>query len=231
MAALLPTASLSAIFRQQSTSLPLRFNSSSAILSRKPFSTSSSSSVSRLGHGTVTPDTLSSCPFQKLTKFPEPQTRRSSLTSSPSHYFNNSPYTSQTARSITVQARPPQSTQSPPANPPSKTQTPSSTQTSTPQSPKGLPLTNLPYFIRRTPSNQLPVYIVTKSGGTRQQTKIQKTEGDLEALRSDLARALGLESKSTKSPDVFINHTNGHIVVKVKHHPQSTISTCMERRK
>ncbi|KAL1857785.1 54S ribosomal protein img2, mitochondrial [Paecilomyces lecythidis] len=79
-----------------------------------------------------------------------------------------------------------------------------------------LQLTNLPYFVRRTPSNQLPVYLVTKAGGTKQQTKIQKTEGDLEALRSDLARALGLESGDSrnKSPDVTINRLNGHIIVK-----------------
>lgn len=82
-----------------------------------------------------------------------------------------------------------------------------------------LQLTNLPYFVRRTPSNQLPVYLVTKAGGTKQQTKIQKTEGDLEALRSDLSRALGLESgdsRGKKSPDVTINRLNGHIIVKVR---------------
>lgn len=80
-------------------------------------------------------------------------------------------------------------------------------------------MTNLPYFVRRTPSNQLPVYLVTKAGGTKQQTKIQKTEGDLEALRTDLSRALGLESgdsRGKKSPDVTINRLNGHIIVKVR---------------
>ena len=81
--------------------------------------------------------------------------------------------------------------------------------------PVNLQLTNLPYFIRRTASNQLPVYLVTKAGGTKQQTKIQKTEGDMDALRSDLAQYLGLESSGTKSPDVTINRLNGHIVVKV----------------
>ncbi|KAL2222893.1 putative mitochondrial large ribosomal subunit L49 [Thermoascus aurantiacus ATCC 26904] len=80
-----------------------------------------------------------------------------------------------------------------------------------------LQLTNLPYFVRRTPSNNLPVYLVTKAGGTKRQTKIQKTEGDLEALRTDLARALGLEpadGSGKKSPDVTINQLNGHIIVK-----------------
>lgn len=77
-----------------------------------------------------------------------------------------------------------------------------------------LQLTNLPYFVRRTPSNKLPVYLETKAGGTKRLTKIQKTEGDLEALKSDLAKALNLETGS-KKPEVTINSTTGHIIVKV----------------
>lgn len=75
-----------------------------------------------------------------------------------------------------------------------------------------LSLTNLPYFVRRTGSNQLPVYLVTKAGGTKQLTKIQKTEGDLDAFRNDLAISLGID---TRSPDVSINRLTGHIIVKV----------------
>ncbi|KAE8557252.1 hypothetical protein EYB25_001958 [Talaromyces marneffei] len=86
---------------------------------------------------------------------------------------------------------------------------PSSTQTQT----APLQLTNLPYFVRRTPSNKLPVYLETKAGGTKRLTKIQKTEGDLEALKSDLAKALNLETGS-KKPEVTINSTTGHIIVK-----------------
>ncbi|PKX92156.1 mitochondrial 54S ribosomal protein mL49 [Aspergillus novofumigatus IBT 16806] len=96
-------------------------------------------------------------------------------------------------------------------------ETPPATTGAVPPPGANLQLTNLPYFIRRTASNQLPVYLVTKAGGTKQQTKIQKTEGDLEALRSDLARYLGLESgdpRAPKSPDVTINRLNGHIIVK-----------------
>ena len=77
-----------------------------------------------------------------------------------------------------------------------------------------LQLTNLPYFVRRTPSNKLPVYLETKAGGTKRLTKIQKTEGDLEALKSDLAKALNLETSSKKA-EVTINSTTGHIIVKV----------------
>ncbi|EAW09712.1 mitochondrial 54S ribosomal protein mL49 [Aspergillus clavatus NRRL 1] len=103
-------------------------------------------------------------------------------------------------------------------------ETPTSTGAVPPPGAK-LQLTNLPYFIRRTASNQLPVYLVTKAGGTKQQTKIQKTEGDLDALRSDLARYLGLESsdpRAPKSPDVTINRLNGHIVVKGWRKPEIT---------
>ncbi|KAJ5493126.1 Phosphopantothenoylcysteine decarboxylase [Penicillium diatomitis] len=74
-----------------------------------------------------------------------------------------------------------------------------------------LSLTNLPYFVRRTGSNQLPVYLVTKAGGTKQLTKIQKTEGDLDAFRNDLAISLGIDTRST---DVSVNRLTGHIIVK-----------------
>ncbi|KAJ5235205.1 uncharacterized protein N7469_004373 [Penicillium citrinum] len=74
-----------------------------------------------------------------------------------------------------------------------------------------LQLNNLPYFVRRTGSNQLPVYLVTKAGGTKQLTKIQKTEGDLDTLRTDLAYTLGVDPRS---PDVSINRLTGHIIVK-----------------
>jgi hypothetical protein len=60
----------------------------------------------------------------------------------------------------------------------------------------------------------LPVYLETKAGGTKRLTKIQKTEGDLEALKSDLGKALNLETGS-KKPEVTINSTTGHIIVKV----------------
>ncbi|RDW86584.1 mitochondrial 54S ribosomal protein mL49 [Aspergillus mulundensis] len=89
--------------------------------------------------------------------------------------------------------------------------------TTPPPAAANLSLTNLPYFVRRTPSNQLPIYLVTKAGGTKQQTKIQKTEGDLDAFRRDLALYLGLESaerNAAKSSDITINRLTGHIIVK-----------------
>ncbi|KZZ86756.1 Ribosomal protein L49/IMG2 [Ascosphaera apis ARSEF 7405] len=81
----------------------------------------------------------------------------------------------------------------------------------------GLPLTNLPYFVRRTASNQLPVYTDTKAGGTLQQTKVQKIEGNVEALKEQLACELGIEPKSG---DIAVNHLTGHVVVKGWRRPQ-----------
>jgi large subunit ribosomal protein L49 len=60
---------------------------------------------------------------------------------------------------------------------------------------------------------------VTKAGGTKQQTKIQKTEGDVDALRKDLEQYLGLEADSRdgkKSRDITINRLNGNVIVKVR---------------
>ncbi|CAG8180807.1 unnamed protein product [Penicillium salamii] len=79
-----------------------------------------------------------------------------------------------------------------------------------------LQLTNLPYFVRRTASNQLPVYVDTKAGGNKQLTKVQKTEGDLDALRNDLAIALGVtDVRGKPNPDVTLNRLTGHIIIKV----------------
>lgn len=59
------------------------------------------------------------------------------------------------------------------------------------------------------------MYLETKAGGTKRLTKIQKTEGDLEVLKSDLARALNLKGDSKKNSEITINQLNGHIIVKV----------------
>lgn len=80
-------------------------------------------------------------------------------------------------------------------------------------------LTNLPYFVRRTASNQLPVYVDVKAGGTKQLTKIQKTEGDLDALRNDLALALGVSDGNKANSEVTLNRLTGHIIVKVSFTP------------
>ncbi|KAJ2722958.1 mitochondrial large ribosomal subunit [Coemansia sp. Benny D115] len=51
-------------------------------------------------------------------------------------------------------------------------------------------LVQYPYFIRRTRFHSLPVYRKVKNGGTRKLIIIRRIEGDIEALRTDLAEAL-----------------------------------------
>lgn len=81
------------------------------------------------------------------------------------------------------------------------------------QRTSALPLRNLPYFVRRTPSNQLPVYTATQTGGTRQQTKVQKTEGDLNVMREHMAKALGIDGLN----DVSISRgVDGQIYIVVE---------------
>lgn len=90
-----------------------------------------------------------------------------------------------------------------------------------------LQLTNLPYFVRRTASNQLPVYVDTKAGGNKQLTKVQKTEGDLDALRNDLAIALNVsEVRGKPGPEVTLNRLTGHIIVKVRSELCDDIISC-----
>lgn len=67
-----------------------------------------------------------------------------------------------------------------------------------------------PYNIIRTPSNNLPIYLLAKRGGNLKQTRLRKIEGDVGALRSDLQQALGLEEK-----ECVINRVTSHIVIKV----------------
>ncbi|KAL1885156.1 54S ribosomal protein img2, mitochondrial [Paecilomyces lecythidis] len=189
MASLLPSSSLSSAIRRQSSSLSLNLTSTQIAVSTRRFSTIPIS----ISHSGQTQS-------QNLLQSPSrPSFSRTALPIQQSRTF----LAKLTRRSPATAERHSSPAPTTPVNPQTQAQAPP------------LQLTNLPYFVRRTPSNQLPVYLVTKAGGTKQQTKIQKTEGDLEALRSDLARALGLESgDSRKSPDVTINRLNGHIIVK-----------------
>lgn len=68
----------------------------------------------------------------------------------------------------------------------------------------------LPYHIHRTASQQLPVYHLAKRGGNLHQTKVRKIDGDINALRNDLQRALGL-----KEEHIVINQLTRHVIIKV----------------
>lgn len=66
------------------------------------------------------------------------------------------------------------------------------------------------YTVRRTPSNELPIYHLSKNGGNKKLTKIRKIEGDRLALRDELRTALQLSDK-----ECSVNHLTGHILLKV----------------
>lgn len=68
---------------------------------------------------------------------------------------------------------------------------------------------NLPYYVTRTPSNELPVYHFAKGGGNKPLTKVRRIDGDLEALRDALQQHLQL-----KWDDCAINSLTKHVVVK-----------------
>ena len=66
------------------------------------------------------------------------------------------------------------------------------------------------YHVGRTPSNQLPIYLLAKRGGNLQQTRIKKIQGDIAELRKQLRQSLMVDEK-----DIKINQLTGHIVIKV----------------
>lgn len=242
MASFLPVSSAA---RTQSTTMLLRLNTCSSIASTRTTCSSFSTlcSPSRLTRSRKLPCNSDSIlynpslldegqPKKKKKKKKEGKQEIFELTHAPhleslvqlfTHSNNtHSIFPTQQSRSFLVQLRRQTQAQIPKESSP----TPS-------PAAANLQLTNLPYFIRRTPSNQLPVYLVTKAGGTKQQTKIQKTEGDMDALRSDLALYLGFESgdpRAPSSPDVSINRLNGHITVKVgSGGPRTQLSSYMRK--
>ncbi|PNS21424.1 hypothetical protein CAC42_1203 [Sphaceloma murrayae] len=74
---------------------------------------------------------------------------------------------------------------------------------------------NLPYFVTRTPSNELPVYQYHKSGGNKKLTRIRKIDGNLEALRNEVQEYLQL-----KKEDCVINPLTQQVIVKGHVKPQ-----------
>lgn len=78
------------------------------------------------------------------------------------------------------------------------------------KAPSELTSPQLPYYVYRTASQQLPVYQMAKRGGNLHQTRIRKINGDVKKLRDDIQKALEL-----KEGNIAINSTTGHITIKV----------------
>ncbi|KAJ1667907.1 mitochondrial 54S ribosomal protein img2 [Coemansia sp. RSA 2052] len=71
----------------------------------------------------------------------------------------------------------------------------------------GPQLVTYPYFVHRTRFQSLPVYTDVKNGKTRKLTTVRRIEGDLEALRADMAKALSDSS-------IQIKRTSQQLVIK-----------------
>lgn len=69
----------------------------------------------------------------------------------------------------------------------------------------------LAYHVFRTPSQELPVYHCTKSGGNRLQTRIRKIQGNVYRLRDEI-----IESLDIKREDAVVNSLNQDIILKVR---------------
>jgi len=74
---------------------------------------------------------------------------------------------------------------------------------------------NLPYFVTRTPSNELPIYTLTKRGGNLLQTRVKKIDGNVDILRDALQAVLRVPEN-----ECVINRTTGHVVIKGFHKPR-----------
>jgi large subunit ribosomal protein L49 len=68
----------------------------------------------------------------------------------------------------------------------------------------------LPYYVGRNSMNNMSVYERRGRGGNLKKTLLKKGEGNLQALRFDVAAALGLTEKEVK-----VNTVTNHIEIKV----------------
>ena len=89
---------------------------------------------------------------------------------------------------------------------------PGSAAETAPSPPEGSakPPRTLPYFVGRNQLNNLAIYHRT-SAGTKKLTLVKKGEGNLAALKQDVATALGLPEGS-----VTVNNVTRHIRIKVR---------------
>ena len=73
---------------------------------------------------------------------------------------------------------------------------------------------NLPYYVTRTPSHELPIYHLRKRGGNLRQTRVKKISGSIDALRDALQAALAVPET-----ECVINRVTNHVVIKGFHKP------------
>ncbi|KAK9779571.1 putative Large ribosomal subunit protein mL49 [Seiridium cardinale] len=71
------------------------------------------------------------------------------------------------------------------------------------------PAPKLPYYVGRNSLNNIAVYERRDRGGNLRKTLLKKGEGNLQALRYDIAEALGLTEK-----EVRVNNVTNHIEIK-----------------
>ncbi|KAJ4289917.1 54S ribosomal protein img2, mitochondrial [Collariella sp. IMI 366227] len=86
-----------------------------------------------------------------------------------------------------------------------------------PAAPEPAARPDVPFFIGRTPSCELPVYHFRKAGGNKKLTVVKGIEGDRAALKQALAAALRMDADA-----VAVNNLTGH--VKVAGHKKEEIN-------
>ncbi|KAJ9628888.1 54S ribosomal protein img2, mitochondrial [Taxawa tesnikishii (nom. ined.)] len=109
-------------------------------------------------------------------------------------------------------------------NYPDRVRKPSATPAPAEPLPESQCAPHLPYFVTRTPSNELPIYHLRKRGGNLRQTRVKKISGSIDALRAELEGVLGVPTK-----ECVINRVTNHVVIKGWH--KGTIEEFLMRRK
>ena len=104
------------------------------------------------------------------------------------------------------------------APPPPSSFSPSSLDTAS-TTPQATSSSHLPFIISRTPSNNLPIYETSKSGGTKQITCIRKVTGNLSELAATIRTALGLEQyivdvKGRRKETVSVNPVSRQVIIR-----------------
>jgi large subunit ribosomal protein L49 len=125
------------------------------------------------------------------------------------HFFSASASTSSTSTSPLINSSSASIPIPPPTSPQAEETLAHTTSTSKPTSPI------LRYRVNRTPSSNLPVYLLGKRGGNLKQTKLRKIEGDINTLRIELRDELKLNDK-----DIVINQVTKHIMIRVSYCPR-----------